>query len=133
MYMCLSKYKRYLLANTIIKFKCVTVLKFSKIQFCQDILSKIYLPICWSIYKFHQKIVQFKIIENSYELNVCKYDVITNLETLPQNYYITFVCNKLGEESVGFNMQIKKHKTTKISIITDDFNIYIYIYIYQLI
>ena len=50
---------------------------------------------------------------------------MTNLETLPQNYYITIVCNKLGKESVGYNMQIKKHKTSKISIITDDFNIYV--------
>ena len=155
------------MANTIIKFKCVTVLKFSEIHFCQEIpfkdilthinnnpklhvksyyynrkytidellpyiieiledgisFRKIKSSICWStIYKFHQKLVQFKIIENSYELNVNKY--LTNLETLPQNYYTdtTFVCNKLGEESVGFNQQIKKHKTTKISIITDDFN-----------
>ena len=36
----------------------------------------------YSIYNFHQKLVQFKNIENSYKLNVCKYDVITNLETL---------------------------------------------------
>ena len=50
---------------------------------------------------------------------------MSNLEILPQNYYTdtTFVCNKLGEESVGYNQQIKKHKTSKISIITDDFNI----------
>ena len=96
------------------------------IEILEDGISfrKIKSSICWStIYKFHQKLVQFKIIENSYELNVNKY--LTNLETLPQNYYTdtTFVCNKLGEESVGFNQQIKKHKTTKISIITDDFNI----------
>ena len=35
----------------------------------------------------------------------------------------TFVCNKLGNENVSFNQQIKKHKTCKISIITDDFNV----------
>ena len=35
----------------------------------------------------------------------------------------TFICNKLGSENVSFNQQIKKHKTTKISIITDDFNV----------
>ena len=76
-----------------------------------------------NLYKFHLKLVKFKIIEKSYELNVNKY--LSNLETLPVKYYTdtTFVCNKLGEESVGYNMQIKKHKTTKISIITDDFNI----------
>jgi len=35
----------------------------------------------------------------------------------------TFVSNKLGIDNVdSFNQQIKKHKTTKISIISDDFN-----------
>jgi len=96
------------------------------IEILEDGISfrKIKSSISWStIYKFHQKLVQFKIIENTYDLNVNKY--LSNLETLPQNYYTdtTFVCNKLGEESVGYNQQIKKHKTSKISIITDDFNI----------
>jgi hypothetical protein len=35
----------------------------------------------------------------------------------------TFICNKLGEDLTSNNSQIKKHKTSKISIITDDFNI----------
>ena len=35
----------------------------------------------------------------------------------------TFICNKLGEDLTSNNPQIKKHKTCKISIITDDFNI----------
>lgn len=96
------------------------------IEILEDGISfrKIKSSISWStIYKFHQKLVQFKIIENTYDFNVNKY--LSNLETLPQNYYTdtTFVCNKLGEESVGYNQQIKKHKTSKISIITDDFNI----------
>jgi len=96
------------------------------IEILEDGISfrKIKSSISWStIYKFHQKLVQFKIIENTYDLNVNKY--LSNLETLPQNYYTdtTFVCNKLGEESVVYNQQIKKHKTSKISIITDDFNI----------
>jgi len=96
------------------------------IEILEDGISfrKIKSSISWStIYKFHQKLVQYKIIENTYNLNVNKY--LSNLETLPQNYYTdtTFVCNKLGEKSVGYNQQIKKHKTSKISIITDDFNI----------
>ena len=96
------------------------------IEILEDGISfrKIKSSISWStIYKFHQKLVQFKIIEHTYDFNVNKY--LSNLEILPQNYYTdtTFVCNKLGEESVGYNQQIKKHKTSKISIITDDFNI----------
>jgi len=39
------------------------------------------------------------------------------------NIDTTFICNKLGIEDTSFNQQIKKHKTTKISIISDDFNI----------
>ena len=42
---------------------------------------KIKLSISWSTkYKFHQKLVRFKIIENTYNLNVNKY--LSNLETL---------------------------------------------------
>ena len=33
----------------------------------------------------------------------------------------TFVINKYGNELVNYNPQIKKHKTTKISIIIDNF------------
>ncbi len=39
----------------------------------------------------------------------------------------TFVCNKLGVDNISFNQQIKKYKTSKISIIIDDFNILIYV------
>jgi hypothetical protein len=31
--------------------------------------------------------------------------------------------NKLGEQFVTYNPQVKKHKTTKVSIISDEFNI----------
>jgi hypothetical protein len=72
---------------------------------------KIKSSICWlTIYKFnsslgYQKLVKFKIIKNIYDKYVNKY--LSNLETLPINYYTdtTFVCNKLGEESVGYNKQ----------------------------
>jgi len=38
------------------------------------------------IYKFHQKLVQYKIIKNTYNINVNKYS--SNLETLSQNNYL---------------------------------------------
>jgi len=74
------------------------------IEILEDGISyrKIKSAICWStIYKFHQKLVKFKIIENIYDKYVSKY--LSNLETLPRNYYTdtTFVCNKLGEESTN--------------------------------
>ena len=53
------------------------------------------------------------------------------MKTSNNKYYTdtTFICNKLGEDLVSNNPQIKKHKTSKISIISDDFNIPISIHI----
>ena len=53
------------------------------IEILEDGISfrKIKSSISWStIYNFHQKLVQFKIIENTYDFNVNKY--LSNLETL---------------------------------------------------
>jgi polysaccharide deacetylase 2 family uncharacterized protein YibQ len=32
----------------------------------------------------------------------------------------TFICNKNGKQLTDYNPQVKKHKTTKISLIIDD-------------
>ena len=75
------------------------------IEILEDGISfrKIKSSICWStIYKFHQKLVQFKIIENSYELNVNKYDVIIN--------YITHMCKYIFERYLLAKVYFTKFK-----------------------
>jgi len=78
----------------------------------------------WStIYNFHIKLIKYNIFEDNYNKLVNRY--LTKLPERPENYYVdsTFICNKLGSESISFNSQVKKHKTCKISILTDSFNI----------
>jgi hypothetical protein len=76
-----------------------------------------------TIYKFHCKLIKYNIFEDTYDKCVKKYLTDLNIKTHYLNIDTTFVCNKLGMEDVSFNQQIKKHKTTKISIISDDFNV----------
>ena len=73
-----------------------------------------------TLYKFNCKLIKYKIIEDTYNKCTKKYLKKLNNTTTNMYTYTTFVSNKLGIDS--FNQQIKKHKTTKISIISDDFN-----------
>ena len=69
-----------------------------------------YTKIHWNtIYKFHLKLEKYNIFENIYKQNI--------------TIYLKEMDNKLGEEFVNYNPQVKKHKTTKVSIISDEFNI----------
>ena len=43
----------------------------------------------------------------------------------------TFICNKNGKELTDYNPQVKKHKTTKLSLIIDNFNNPISVGIYK--
>lgn len=76
-----------------------------------------------TIYKFHCKLIKYNIINDTYQKCINKY--LNELVKHTQILYTdtTFICNKLGSENISFNQQIKKHKTNKVSIITDDFNI----------
>jgi hypothetical protein len=83
-----------------------------------------YTSINWNtVYKFHCKLIKYNIFENTYDKILNKY--LTLIEKNNNFLYsdTTFICNKLGVENISFNQQIKKHKVTKISIISDDFNI----------
>ena len=82
------------------------------------------LSISWStVYKFFRKLVKYNILEDSYNNLVAKY--LANLDKIPSIQYTdtAFVCNKLGEDSISFNPQIRKHKLTKFSVINDEFGI----------
>ena len=75
------------------------------------------------LYKFNYKLAKLDIF-NKFRI----YYTQLYLKTIPiteRLLYIdsTFILNKLGNEEVAFNPQIKKHKTSKISIICDQFKI----------
>ncbi len=76
-----------------------------------------------TIYKFNIKLTKYNVLSNAFNKTVNIY--LDHMKTSNSQYYTdtTFVCNKLGEDLVSNNPQIKKHKTSKISIISDDFNI----------
>lgn len=74
-------------------------------------------------YKSHQKIVKLNIFPLYYNFLLDTY-LKKNSNNL--NYLIvdsTFIINKKGSELIIYNPQIKKHKTCKISLIFDEFNI----------
>jgi hypothetical protein len=95
-----------------------------------------YTKIHWNtIYKFKLKLVKYNIFEKLFNKTINTY--ITEMGNTSKLYYsffqkhirpsgytdTTFICNKLGEDLASYNPQVKKHKTSKISIISDDFNI----------
>ena len=85
---------------------------------------QIYTKINWNtIYKFFIKLTTYKIIENTYDLCVNRY--LQDLSKPSKVLYTdtSLVINKLGIDNIAYNPQLKKHNTTKISIITDNFNI----------
>jgi len=83
-----------------------------------------YTTINWNtIYKFNLKITKYNIFEKIFNKTIDDY--LNEMNNNHTSYFTdtTFICNKLGEDLVSNNPQIKKHKTSKISVISDDFNI----------
>jgi len=73
------------------------------------------LPNWNTIYKFYIKLIKYDII--------CKTFIETTKKIKKSKYYIvdtTLICNKGGIDNVGYNIQLPKHKTTKISIISNE-------------
>lgn len=76
-----------------------------------------------TLYYFHNKIVRLKFFENFYDDYINKY--INNVGSNINEFFMdsTLIANKLGIDDTTYNMQLLKHKSTKISIITDEFNV----------
>jgi hypothetical protein len=72
----------------------------------------------WStVYKFFKKLVKYNIIHDTFKQTVNKYLLKSN-----NNIFITdtsLVANKCGIDKITYNPQLKKHKSTKISYISD--------------
>lgn len=76
-----------------------------------------------NLYYFHKKIIRFKIFEEFYNNYITKY--ITIMSNNMNEFFVdsTLIANKLGIDKVMHNVQLKKHKSCKISIIEDNFKI----------
>ena len=81
-----------------------------------------YVKINWNtIYQFHIKMIKLEIYKNVFNHFVLKYTNELNSHIKSLFVDSTLILNKLGTDSATYNPQLKKHKTTKISIIMDDF------------
>ena len=69
------------------------------------------------------KLIKYDIIKSTY-INLLKL-YTTNNNKNNNKYYIdtTLIVNKLGIDNIGYNIQLLKHKTSKLSIITDIYGI----------
>ena len=76
-----------------------------------------YQNISWTtIYKFYVKLIKFNIIQKTYNKTIKHF-----LNKTKQNIFLTdttLIANKMGIDNIGYNPQLIKHKSLKISIIT---------------
>ena len=75
------------------------------------------IPHWATIYKFFKKLIKYDIIENTFKQTVIKYLLKSN-----NNIFLTdttLIANKGGIDKKSYNPQLLKHKSSKISVITD--------------
>lgn len=80
-----------------------------------------------TIYKFFKKLVRHNVIQNTYNKTVQHYLSKSNNKTFLTD--TTLIPNKMGIDKIGFNPQLLKHKTSKISYITTENGVPIDIYV----
>ena len=75
-------------------------------------------PYYTTIYKFFNKLIKYNIIKITFDRLIKKY----NIKHPNYKYFVdsTLIVNKLGIDKIGFNQQLLKHKTSKISLITNN-------------
>lgn len=95
-------------------------------------INELNTPIHWNtVYKFMKKLEKYKITEKIFKIESINYVNKLNLPTKFIKIDSSFILNKYGIDDVYYNPQVKKHKTIKISIFTDNFNVPIYIKTYN--
>lgn len=80
-----------------------------------------------TIYKFFKKLVRHNVIHNTYNKTVKHYLSESNNKTFLTD--TTLIPNKMGIDKIGFNPQLLKHKTSKISYITTEKDVPIDVYV----
>ena len=91
-----------------------------------------YTNINWNtVYKFKMKLINYNIMEKVFHNIVKLYLIELDKPSKILCTDTSLIINKLGIDMISNNPQLKKHKTTKISIITDDFNVPLDVNIYN--
>jgi hypothetical protein len=95
-----------------------------------------------TIYKFFIKLEKYDVIKNSYYNTVNKY-LIKDMKNIKNNNNYTkdgkrilitdttLIQNKLGIDDIDYNIQLEKHKSTKISLLTTKSGLPINVDIYK--
>lgn len=73
-----------------------------------------------TLFYFHTKLIKHNFFEHFYEYYITTY--INNMHNNLDKFFVdsTLIANKLGIDLVSHNIQLKKHKSTKVSIVIDD-------------
>ena len=76
-----------------------------------------------NLHYFHKKLIKYKFFEHFFEYYISIY--IENMHEFEKEFYVdsTLIANKLGIDLTSYNIQLKKHKSTKVSLIIDDFGV----------
>ena len=82
-----------------------------------------------TIYKFFMKLIKYNVIQDTFKATVAQYMVKHKVTTFITD--TSLVANKNGSDNVSYNPQLAKHKSTKISVISDDKGIPLDINIYS--
>jgi hypothetical protein len=82
-----------------------------------------------TIYKFFMKLIKYNVIQDTFKATVAQYMVKHKVTTFITD--TSLVANMNGSDKVSYNPQLAKHKSTKISVISDDKGIPLDINIYN--
>ena len=74
-----------------------------------------------TIYNFNNKIAKLKVFDMYHKYITNEYFNLTEGQNKIFHIDSTLILNKLGVDAVLFNYQIHKHKTSKISVVVDNF------------
>ena len=90
--------------------------------------TNIKFPYYTTIYKFLNKLIKYNVIKITYDRLLKNYSI----KNTTYKYFINeaLITNKLGIDKKGFNPQLLKHQSSKISLITDSNGIPINVALY---
>ena len=96
---------------------------FKKLKLATPYNNFIYKNINGSIlHYFHTKLVKLNFFKTYFDYYIHKYTI--EMFSYITDLYVdsTMIANKYGIDLADYNIQLKKHKTSKISIVVDSFN-----------
>ena len=76
-----------------------------------------------NLYYFYKKLVKYNFFEEFFDYYIKNY--VENMHEHQKEFYMdsTLIANKLGIDLATYNVQLKKHKSSKVSIVIDDYGV----------